>query len=800
MHDLKFAIRQLTKSPGFTMAVVAITAIGIGAVTLMYSVLWGVLLRPLPFPEPQRLVFVQAKTDQGNANSLSALDYFDYREQCDAFESLAARSIWQPGRVVLGSGEPERVPSNKVSDNFFQTFGMPMTLGRSFLPDEAVAGGRDVVVVSHEFWQRKLAGNPDVIGHPLTIDGRVCEIVGVAPADFDYPAGVQLWFPMQRGGPEESGRGNNNFVSIGRLATGVDLAQARSRMEVAAARISKANPMQKGGWSVQLTPLHEQFFGNLRPTLTTLMSATALVLLIACANLSSLLMARILSRRGEIAIRLSLGAPASVLARQLLIETFVVTLLGATAGVFLAVLGIDAIKAVAPPGIPRLAEVHLDAHVLAIALAATAITTALSGLLPAVRGARVDLLSNLRESGRTTEGRGHLTIRRMLVGVQVALSLVLLVTTGLLLQSAVRLQRVDPGFDAHRLLMVNVQFPLAGHNGKRVLQRFEALLERLRALPGVVNVAGADELPLFGGPWNGLYRSDQPPQSSSDLLPATRRFVTPGFFQTMRIPLLAGRYFDPASPPGPPYKVIVSQALVRRLYPNEDPVGQILMLPGNKPVPLEIIGVVGDVRDFGLAAELRPAFYGSLSQLEGVFDSSTLRLIIRCDGEPAALMPSVRAAIRELEKDAPLFGVGTMGERLVQSTAQNRFSATLLGVFAVIAVILAATGLYGLMSFLVARRTRELGIRIALGAQMHSVVNLVIRQGMLLTAGGVALGVVGALVAARFIASQLYNVSSTDIPTLVLACLALVAAALFACWLPARRAAKVDPMAALRAE
>jgi putative ABC transport system permease protein len=796
VRDVRFALRMLRRSPGFAATVILISAVGIGGVAVMFSVLWGVALRPLPFGDPDRLVWAQATTAAGRPNSLSGMDYFDYRDQCNAFESLAARSVWQPGRVVTGKGEPERVPSIKVSKNFFHTLGIPPFLGRSFAAAEEVAGGPNVVVVSYGFWQRKLSARPDIIGTPISIDDAAYTIVGVMPDNFDYPAEVELWFPMQRGGGEESGRGNNNFLMIGRLAEGATLARAQSQMEVVAARISAAFPREKGGWSVRLTPLDEQFFGPVRPAMFILMGATALVLLIVCANLSSLLLARILSRRGELAVRLSLGASAMAVTRQLLMESLVLVTAGAAVGVGLAGFGIRAVKALGPGDLPRLDSIGLDAHVLWVATAAAVLTALLAGVAPALQGTRLDLLSNLRESGRTTEGRGHLRSRRLLVATQLALSLVLLVVTGLLLRSMMRLQQVDPGLEAEGLLTVDVQIP--GPDTERQSQRYFHVLERIRALPGVVSAAGADQLPFFGGPWNGVHRADRPPRTSSDFLPATRRMVTEGFFGTMGIPLLAGRTFSPSDRRDSPRVTVVSRSLAEQLFPNENPVGRILVLPWGPGIPLEIIGVAGDVRDFGLASDFRPAFYLTFRQVPGAPES--LRLVIRSKGRPAALVSSVRQAIREMEQDAPLYRVSSMDKWVSDSTTRQRFSSFLLGTFAGVATLLAAVGLFGLMSYVVAQRRHEIGIRLALGAPAGSVRNLIFRQGFALALAGTVVGIPCALAAARMLGTQLYAISPTDGLTFAVAPLVLIAAALAASLAPALHATRINCVEALKAE
>jgi len=794
-QDIRYALRQLRKSPGFTAVAVFTLALGIGAVTVMFSTLWGVALKPLPFKQPDRLVWVDATTNKGSPNSLSAMDYFDYRDQSNVFESLAARSIWEPGRVILGKTEPERVTSAKVSGNFFHTLGIQPLYGRSFLAAEEVSGGPNVVMLSHGYWQRRLGGKADVIGTDVTIDNAVYTIVGVMPDSFDYPTGVSLWFPMQRGGGEESGRGNNNFFMLGRLADGISLEQAQGQMGAIAARISSAYPQAKGGWGISLTPLHEQFFGNVRPLMVMLMGAAILLLLIACANLSSLILAKILSRRSEFAVRLSLGASPWKVGRQLLIESLVLTTSGASLGLLLSSFCIQAVKALAPSDLPRLSSIRIDGHALLAAIAATTVTTLLVGILPAFRGSRTNLLGNLWNTGRTTEGLRHLTFRQFLVGSQISLSLVLLVGMGLLLRSAVQLQRVDSGLQPEHLLTLDVQLPESETSPQRIHQYYDQILERVRALPGVTKAAGADQLPFFGGPWNGVYRADRPPQNLSDAVPATRRIVTEEFFQTTGIPMLTGRGFESVDTAGSKYVTVVSRSLAQQLYLGDNPVGKTLMLSN---IPLDIVGVAGDVRDFGPAADFRPAFYLSLRQHP--YPPSSMRLVVQSTGSPDVLVPAVRAAIRDVNKSAALYRVGTMEQWISNSTSQQRFSSFLLGAFAVMAVSLAMVGLFGLMSYTVAQRTHEMGIRLALGAKTGDILRLLLGQGLMLAIGGIGVGLLVALASTRFMRSLLYDINPTDPFVFLLVPLLLMVVSLLACLLPARRAAKVDPMVALRYE
>lgn len=793
-QDVRYGLRMLRKSPGFTAVALITLALGIGAVTAMFSALWGVVLRPLPYLQPDRLVWVEATTNTGQHNSLSAMDYFDYRDQSNVFESLAARSIWEPGRVIMGKSESERVTTARVSGNFFHTLGIPPLYGRSFLTLEEVSGGPNVVMLSHGYWQRRLGGQPDIVGTNITIDSAVYTIIGVMPNGFDYPTGVSLWFPMQRGGDEESGRGNNNFYMIGRLADGISQEQARAQMDTIAIGISKAYPQAKGGWGIVLVPLHEQFFGSVRPLMVMLMGASALLLLIACANLSSLMLARILSRRSELAIRLSLGASSWRVGCQLLIESLILAASGAGLGLFLARICIQAVKSLAPDDLPRLDSIQIDGHVLLATIAATTVATLLAGLVPAFRVSRLNLVGSIRDAHRATEGLRHLTSRQFLVGSQIALSLVLLVAMGLLLKSADRLQSVDSGMQPGHLLTLNVQLPESEGSPQRIQQDYDQMLERVRALPGVTRVAGADQLPFFGGPWNGVYRADRPPQNSSDLLPATRRIVTEEFFQTMGIPILAGRGFERTDAAPSLHVTVVSRSLARQLYPGGDAVGKILGFA----VPLEIIGVAGDVRDFGPAADFRPAFYLLLRQHP--FPPSSMRLVIRSAGSPDALVPAVRTAIHETNKDVPLYQIGTMEQWISNSTSRQRFSSFVLSAFAVVAVGLAAVGLLGLMSYTAAQRTHEIGIRMALGSNKGDILRLLLGQGLLVAIGGIALGLTVALFLTGLMRSLLYHVSPTDPVVFLMVPLLLTGVSLLASYIPARRATRVDPMVALRYE
>jgi putative ABC transport system permease protein len=763
----------------------------------MFCALHAVVLRPLPFEEPDRLVWAWSTTEGVIANSVSAVDYYDYQEQNDVFESLAAHLVWRPGRTMTGEGEPERVMTTRVSGNLFSTLGVAPLHGRSFRPQEEVAGGPHVMVLSHGYWQRRFAGDPTVVGTGLTVDGTSYEVVGVMPRGFAYPEDVELWFPMRRGGRHETSRGNRNFFVIGRLADGVSLGQAQTQMSLIAGRLAEAYPDANQSWGMRLVPLHERFVGDLRTAMTLLMGAVFLVLLVACANASSLLLARVTSRRNELAIRMSLGASRGIVIRQLLTESLVITLLGAATGVGLALAGVRLLQTLGAAGLPRLETIGIDGHVLAFAALITALSGLLFGVAPALRSTRLDPVTHLKEGGRTTDAAHSLHIRNLLVVGQVALSLVLLIGSGLLIQSLTRLQRVDPGFDPDGVLTMEVQLPAHYESAEAREGFFAGALERIRALPGVQDAAAADGFPPSGGPWNYVWPRDRPPTNRAETPRATRRIAMDGYFRTLGVPVLAGRTFLPTDRDGAPTVVVVSRTLAERFFPGQEALGKVLNLPWtDEGIPLEIVGVVEDVCDYGLGAERRPIFYLPYRQYPG----STLRLAIRGSGEVASLTPAVRKAIWELEKDAPISDVGTLEASLFDSTSERRFQTGLLGGFAAMALLLASIGLYGVLAHFVGERTREIGIRMALGAAAPDVMKDVVRRGVTIAGSGIVLGLLGGLASARLLGSLLYATPPSDPPTYAAVSTLLAVVALAACLIPALRAARVDPIVALRHE
>jgi predicted permease len=797
-RDLLYAGRTLGARPGFTLVSVIVLATGIGAATVMFSTLDSVLLRQLPYENPHRLVSIRSTTPMGDTNSTSAVDYLDYRERNKTLEAMAAMLLFSPGRVITGGDEPARVSSTMVSANFFPMLGVELAVGRAFTAEEETAGGPDVVVLGHAYWQRHFDTDASVVGDTLVIDGAPHEIVGVVPIDFWHPRRVEMWFPMRVGDGWTSGRSNNNFVMTGRLAEGVSLEETQAEMDGLAAQLAEEYPEEKRGWGLQVEPMRQTFFGDTVPAMFTLSLAVGLFLVIACANLSSLVLARVTSRRSEIAVRAALGASRAAIVRQLLAESVLVAMGGAAVGLFMAWFGIAAIRVFAPMNLPRLDAIAIDGRVLVFTAAVTVASGLLFGLLPALHSTKAGLGQPLREGGARGAAPGSLRARHALVVTQIALSLTLLVGSGLLVRSFLHLTEVDPGFDPAGVITVDLQPPLFRYEtGEALEQFFSGALEKISTLPGVEAASGTTYLPLAGGPWNDVHVAGEPPADASELRAALRRRVMEGYFETMRIPLLAGRAFERADADGSPRVAVISRRLADEFFPAGDALGNTLVLPnwGENGLPLGVIGIVGDVTDYGLGGEPVPVFYMPLRQQP----AGSMRLAVRTGGDAAAAIMGVRGAIWEIDGDVPLSNVTLMETRLADSTSEDRFQATLLGTFAGVALLMSSMGLYGVLAFFVSQRTREVGIRMALGASSSDVMAAVVRRGMLLAAAGLGLGLLGGVGASYFLESMLFGTAALDPVTYGIVTAVLAVAALGACIVPARRALRVDPVEALRA-
>jgi len=797
LSDVRLAIRSVLRRPGLALLSVFVLALGIGAMTVMFSTLSAVVLRPLPFPDSDRLVWCWSTTALGENNSTAAVDYFDYRDRNDVFENLAVRLVFEPGQIVTGEGDPERVASTVVSRNFFDTLGTPPIVGRSFTAEESVEGGPHAVILSYGFWQRKKGGATDAVGQDITIDGELFEIVGVMPRDFDYPPEVELWFPLRRGGRFARSRNNRNFYMIGRLQKGVTLAKARSQFDAIANQIAEENPDVNRDWGARLEPMDDVVVGRLRPAMWILMGAVTLLLLIACANLSSLLLAKVTARNRELALRFSLGAPRWAIVRQLLVEGMLVTSVGALSGVALAFWGSEVIASYGGGEVRQLASARVDGGVLLFAVAVSTLAGLLFCIVPALRSTRIDLVPSLKEGVQGTAASGTLNARHALVVGQLTLSLMLLIASGLLLKSLYRLQRTDPGFDASGVLTMNVQLPAFRYDEdwKRE-QFFSELLDRIRAIPGVIEASCVSRLPLHGGFWNFLHRADRPPQDESEKIIAVRRTAMDGYFRTLAIPLRRGRTFEPSDRLGGQPVVIISETFASTVFPNEDPVGQTVVLPWSPPIYLNIIGVVGDLKDDGLQAGHRPVFYLPYRQMP----EANLHLVIRTEGEPTSQASTVRELIWDLDRDVPIADVSTLSTRVSESTVTQKLQTFLLGTFAAIALVLTAIGLYGVLAHFVTERTRELGIRMAIGADVAHILFEVAKRGVVLAGIGITLGLGLGLMASRLLQSLLFETQPTDGWTYFAVSVFLALVALGACLVPALRAVRIDPVQALKTE
>ena len=798
LQDLKYAIRGIVKRPAFAALVVATLALGIGANTAMFSVVHSVLLRPLPYERPDALVYMYGGFKQNSQAMVSPPDYLDYRDRNSVFSSLAGRTVYGTA-IITGSDEPERVQSSIATANFFSTLGVKPYRGRVFLPEEE-RGDHAVAIFSYGLWQRRYAGDARIIGTTIPIDGRPHTVIGIMPPVLDRTMDVQIWRPIPFGLDEMSVRRFHFLRLVGRLKPGVTIAQAQRHMDAIARDLAAQYP-ENESWHLNLVPYRDVVIGGVRPVLLVLLGAVGVVLLIACGNVASLLLARASARSGEMAVRTALGAGRSRLVRQLLTESL---LLGVTAGIAGLVLGhylLVAVRAVGDGMLPRLAEVEIDGTVLAFTFGVSLLTSLVFGAAPALHAARSDVAAMMKSLGKASTTRSAVSTRDVLVVVQVALSFVLLIGAGLLVRSLWRLQDVQTGFDPSRLVAASVSLPQTKYKTRDAEVRFwDQVFERVRAIPGVESVAATTLFPLRGGGDTYFYIEGQPPATDADRMNATPAIATEDYFTTMRIPLIAGRVFNAADRSDGAGVMIVSDALARRLFPGASALGKRLVVDFGKPFVGEIVGVVGDVRIYGQANDAPEMMYFTGRQPNAGWGMGFGNLATRVRGDPDAIVSQLRAVVRSLDPDVPLSAIQTVESILYDSVAAPRFRTQLLVGFAAVALILAVVGLYGMLAYSVTQRSREMGIRMALGARPTAVFRMVVRQGMMLVVVGIVLGVIGAIAATRLLAAQLFAVTPRDPAVFVVVATALTMAGLAACIVPARRATKADPIAALRLE
>jgi putative ABC transport system permease protein len=800
-QDLRYGIRALIKNRSFTAIAVLALALGIGANTAIFSVVNAVLLRPLPFSDPGRLVAIKTiklKSGESTFGNASPADFVDWKAQSNSFEQLAVET---GGSVTLtGGDQPESFAGARVSSDYFAMLGIKPFLGRAFLPEEFKSTGNPAIILSYRLWQRRFAGDPTLVGQTITFDGKPSTVIGVMPPDFKQPAYAEVWMPLLMDSSEMRLRGARYMIAIARLKAGVTLAQAQSDMSAVAAALEQQYPQSNADWGVRIFSLQESVVGDFRPALLILLGAVGLVLLIACANVASLLLSRASARHKEIAIRAALGATRFRVIRQLLTESILLAFTGGAAGLLLAFWGLKALIALIPEAMkfPRLDEIHIDGWVLAFTLVVSLITGIIFGLIPGLQASKLDLQESLREGGRTTIGglRAHRT-RSLLVISEIALSLLLLVGAGLLIRSFARLQQTDLGFNRENLLTVGISAsPQKYPQAQQRAAYYKQFLDELETLPGVESVALASSLPLGFNlvfPFAVEGRTANP----ADATQAAFSSVSPDYFSTMGIPLRAGREFTARDNKDARNVAIINETMARRFFANEDPIGKRVKVDYlNQPTSLEIVGVVGDTKQSSVADQTSVGIYVSYFQ----YPWFSSLLIVRTATDAASFALPVQRAVWSLDKDKPINYVKTMNQLLSESVAQPRLYVFLLSVFAFVALALAIVGIYGVMSYSVGQRTREIGIRMALGAQQSDVLKLVVRQGAILISIGVAVGLVAAFALTRVMSSLLYAVEATDPVTFFGGAVILAGVALGACFVPARRATKVDPMVALRYE
>jgi putative ABC transport system permease protein len=797
-HDLRYALRQLLRAPGFTAVALLTIALGIGACTAIFSVVNTVLLRPLPYPESDRLVVVrETNPPQFPEFSVAPGQYFGWLAQSSSWESLASS---RSGTYNLtGRGEPQRVIAERVTANHFATLRVRPALGRDFRAEEDVPGQENVALLSHGFWQRQLGGRPDVLQQTITLDGQPFTVIGVMPAWFRRQARTEVYTPAAYTAADREQRGGHYISVFGRLKAGVTLEQARSEMAVIADRMARQYPDTNKGWGVRLTPMLEAAVRDVKPVLLALMAAVGFLLLIACANVANLLLARATGRAREIAVRGALGAGRGRLVRQLLTESLLLALLGAGLGVAVAHLGIAGLMSLAPESVPRFQEVSIDLGALGFSAALACLTGVAFGLVPALQATRHELSETLKQAGRGAgeSGRRH-RLRGTLVVAEMAIALVLLVGAGLLMRSFVRLQQVDPGFDPRQALAVRVSLPDKKYDGDEEKALFtDQALRRLAAIPGVQAAGAAHVAPLSGSDYVlGFTIKGRPPIAPSDL-PSTNYYaVSPDYFRAMGIRLLRGRSFERTDSAGATPVAIISESMARRFFPGEDPIGKHIHVTQGPEKWRQIVGIVGDVRQYDLHGEMTVQTYEPLAQQPFSF----LTFVVRSAGSLEPLPAAIRSAIYAVDGDQPVARIQPLTQFVAESIGRQRFAMLLFAAFSGAALLLAAIGIYGVMAYSVRQRTGEIGIRMALGAGTGQVLRLVFLQGGRYIGLGLGLGVLGALLLTRFLSTLLYGVSAHDPLTFGAIALLLALTAALACLLPARRAARVDPTSALRAE
>ena len=804
LHDVRYAFRLLAKSPGFTAIAVLTLALGIGTNTAIFSVVNAVLLRPLPFRDPSRLVLVIEKSKYPTI-TVSYQNYLDWRDQSHSFESMEA--IYGANMTLTGKGEPERLVARRVTAGFFSMLGISPKIGRNFMPEEDSAGGTPVAILSYGLWQRSFGGSNNILGQTINLDAQPYTVVGVMPAGFKFfqDADVFLAFhPWAKTLPDDR-NWHPGILPVARLKPGATIAQARAEMQTISKRLEQQYPIYNTGCSSDVILAHDQLVQSSRPALLLLLGAVSFVLLIACVNVANLLLARASARGREVAIRTAMGAGRVRIVRQLLTESVILSLAGAGLGLLLGWSALGPLLKISASSLPQGAVVGLDRWVLAFTAGVAILTGLLFGIFPALRTAKLDLRETLNESSRgSTAGPGHHRLGNTLVSLEIALALLLLVGAGLLLRSFSRMQDVPPGFQADHLFVADV--PVSQASYAKPEQRFEfydRLVDRARTLPGVLAAGAATFLPVSGGGSVIHFNiAGRPPKSASDFTAAGYRAVTPGYFETLGFRLLRGRLFTPADRENAPAVCIINASMAKVYFPDINPLGQHMQLGATpvKEIPMmEIVGVVGDVSP-GLGTDPQAEMYLPYRQADGLLPVFQLSMVMRTAGDPLLQTSALRSALSQIDPNQPLVKVRTMEENMATTVAQPRFRAWLIGIFAVLALVLSAVGVYGVMSYTVTQRTNEIGIRVTMGAQPQDVFHIIVGEAMRLAILGVGVGLAAAFALTRLLRSFLFGISAYDPLTFIGVSVLLTAVAIAASYFPARRATLVDPLVALRYE
>ncbi|HEX2219745.1 MAG TPA: ABC transporter permease [Gemmatimonadales bacterium] len=811
--DLRYALRALRRTPGFTVAAVAALALGIGATTTIFTVVNGVLLRPLQYEAPDRLANIWNDLGQGAQSlpAVSPLDFRDYKERSRAFEDFAAAAEGNVANLrgnLTGEGEPERADIVTVTANFFPLLGITPMLGRQFLPGEEVVNGPDVVMLSHRLWQRRYAGDPSLVGKTIQIDGVAHEVVGILPPDFRLQLPKEafqvtdgdLWAPIQFDYGQPLPRNLTFFTVFGRLAPGVTFEQAQAEMDLIAEQFrSEFKEHAASNLRIRAVPLHYDVVKHARPALFVLLGAVGMVLLIACANVANLLLVRGTTRRAEFALRNALGASRSSLVRQVLTESLLLALTGGALGLGITLLALAVLRRLHPANLPRLGDIELDLTVLGFTVAICALTAVLFGLVPALRAAGVDPQEHLKAGGRGGSAGDRRRARSLLIVAEVALSVILLVGAGLLVRSFLAMQRVDPGYDGGDVLTFELSMPSAKYPGGPARRAFFRELQgRLEALPGVTTVGLVSQLPLTGSGPLSPFAYDEETARNFESVTADGRNVSPEYFAAMDAQLLAGRTFTYADSAGTPPVIIVDESLAKLAWPGENAVGKQLQLAptGEENAFAEVVGVVEHMRQHDLTRDILHQIYYPIGQ----GTPTVMTFVVETSLDPASLVPPVRRTVAAMDPDLPVSRMAPMSAYLSGGMAQARFSLVLMSVLGAVALLLTAVGVFGVISYSVSQRTREFGIRLALGEDPRRTRTDVVLGGMRLVLISIGIGLVGSLVLTRLLAGLLYEVRPADPVTFLAIGLLLAAVALLACYLPARRATRVDPALTLRSE